>query len=79
MSIETITEQIKEIIETVADIEKDEISVESLMIDDLDLSSIEIMSIVSDVERRFSVKISESEMLEITTVGELADIVNKKI
>ena len=79
MEYSEIIKDIKTIIEDIADIMQDEISDDSAMIDDLDLSSVEIMSIVADVERHFSVKITESEMISISTVGELAEVVEGKI
>ncbi len=79
MSIESIMEKIKEIIEDIADISADEVSLESSLIDDLDLSSIEVMSIISNIEKEFSINVSESELLEISTVRELVELVKNKI
>ena len=76
--MESIIEFIKETIEEVADISKDEINAESALIDDLDLASLEIMSIISEIEKKYSIKVSESEMLSISTVNELADVVKSK-
>lgn len=73
------TEVIANIIEDIADIPIDEITEDSSFIDDLDLSSIEIMSIVAEVERKYTVKLSETELLEIRTVGELAEIIEKRV
>ena len=70
---------IASIIEDIADIPINEITEDSSFIDDLDLSSLEIMSIVGDVERKFSIKISEDELLSISTVGDLAKAVQNKI
>jgi len=69
---------IASIIEDIADIPINEITEDSSFIDDLDLSSIEIMSIIAEAERKYSVKIAESELLEIKTVGELAETIEKK-
>ncbi|WP_034452012.1 acyl carrier protein [Butyrivibrio sp. AE2032] len=77
--MENTIEILKEIIEDVADIPQDEIDAESALIDDLDLSSLEIMSIISSAEKKFSIKISESEMLSISTVEELAEVITDKL
>lgn len=77
--MENTVEVIAKIIEDIADIPLDEIKEDSHMMDDLDLSSLEIMSIVGDVERKFSIKISEDELLSISTVGDLAKAVQNKI
>ena len=39
----------------------------------MDLSSLEILSIVAEIEKNYSVKISEQELLSIRTVEELAN------
>ncbi len=76
--MENTEEFIARTIEDIADIPIDEITEDSSFIDDLDLSSIEIMSIVAEVERKYTVKLLETELLEIRTVGELAEIIEKK-
>ncbi len=77
--MENTVEVIAKIIEDIADIPLDEIKEDSHMMDDLDLSSLEIMSVVGDVERKFSIKISEDELLSISTVGDLAKVVESKV
>ena len=77
--MDNTVEVISKIIEDIADIPLDEISAESHMMDDLNLSSLEIMSIVGDVERKYNIKISEDELLSVRTVGDLAEAVQKKI
>ncbi len=74
-----IIEELKAIIEDIADISQDEINEGSSMIDDLDLASLEIMSIISAVEKKYKIKISEDEMLSISTVYELANIICSKM
>ena len=54
-----------------ADIPKDEIEKESSLIDDLDLSSLEIMTIINNISRKFDVKITEQQILEIETVADI--------
>ena len=76
--VEIIFEKIIEIIEDIADIPSDDIKKDSAFIDDLDLSSIELMSIIAEVESLFSIKISESEMLSIKTIQDLADLIEAK-
>ena len=77
--MDTILGNIKKTIAEVADIPIEEISADSLIIDDLDLSSIEIMAMVGETERIFAITIKEGEMLSIRTVGELAKLVEIKL
>lgn len=70
-------EKIVSFIEDVADIAREDITLDSALIDDLDLASLEIMSIVSKIEREYSIRISEQELLSIETVQDLVQIVSK--
>ncbi len=79
MNKDSVVEEVKCIIEEISDIPQDEMDIDSSMIDDLDLSSLEVMSIISDIERKYSIKISESEMLSISTIEELVDIILNKL
>lgn len=72
---ESKVQKIAEIIEDVTGISKDKIKAESSFLDDLDLSSLEILSIVAEIEKNYSVKISEQELLSIRTVEELANAI----
>ena len=76
--MENTVEVISKIIEDIADIPLDEIKGDSHLMDDLDLSSLEIMSVVGDVERKFSIKISEDELLSVRTLEDLAKVVQSK-
>ncbi|MBO6282585.1 MAG: hypothetical protein J6M63_01500 [Pseudobutyrivibrio sp.] len=66
-------EVVARIIEEVADIPKEEIERDSSLMDDLDLSSLEIMTIINNISREFQTKISEQRILEIETVADIID------
>ena len=68
--------KIVDIIGDVADIPAEDIQEESNLIDDLDLSSLEIMSIISKIEKSFSIKMSEKELLSIENIGDLVKYVD---
>ncbi len=76
--MENYLEEIVDILVDVADLDKDEIEEESLLIDDLDLSSLEIMSVVSKIEKTYSIKISENELLSVASVSDLVNLVASK-
>jgi acyl carrier protein len=46
--------------------------------DDLDLSSLEIMSIVSKIEKEFSIKVAEQELLKVETVSDMVKLISEK-
>ncbi|SHJ32717.1 acyl carrier protein [Pseudobutyrivibrio xylanivorans] len=73
--MEEIFKKIAAIIEDVADIPLDEIEMNSSFIDDLDLSSLELMSIVAKVEKEFSIKVNEKQLLSVETVKDVVEYI----
>ena len=65
-----IVSQILAILEDVAEISPDE---NSVLMDDLDLSSMEILTVVADLEETFGLRIPEKELRNFVTVSDLAD------
>ena len=76
--MEEVFEKIAKIIADVADIPQDEIEETSSFMDDLDLSSLEIMSIVSKIEKEFSIKVAEQELLKVETVSDMVKLISEK-
>ena len=74
----SILEDILDMVEDIAEISREKIKPDSSMIEDLDLTSLEIMSIIAEIESKYSVKFSEEEMLNISTVRELVEAINSK-
>lgn len=60
------------------EIDVSQITSESRIMDDLELSSLDFFSLVSDVETEFDIHITEREIQEIATVGDLIHIVEEK-
>lgn len=46
---------------------------------DMELSSMEFFSFISEVEGQLNIRISERELKRIDTLGELAEIAEKKV
>lgn len=69
---------IASIIEDIADIPKEDINIEDSLIEDLDLASLEIMSIIAKVEKTFSIKMSEKELLAIENLEDFVKYVDSK-
>ncbi len=63
------------IIEDVADIPQSDITENSLLIDDLDLASLEIFAIISELEEEFSLSISEKELMSVESVGDIVKLI----
>ena len=68
-----IMSQILAILEDVAEISPEDVNENSVMMDDLDLSSMEILTVVADLEETFGLRIPEKELRNFVTIGDLAD------
>ena len=68
-----IVSQILAILEDVAEISPEDVNEDSVMMDDLDLSSMEILTVVADLEETFGRRIPEQELRNFVTIGDLAD------
>lgn len=55
--------------------EAEEITEDSELIDDLEISSMDILFVISCLEEEFQVKISEKDVRKMYTVGDVADVV----
>lgn len=51
----------------------------SQLIADIGFCSIDIMNIANDVEDEFDIDINDNEMSDITTIGDILDLLAKKI
>ena len=68
-----IVSQILGILEDVAEIAPEDVNEDSALMDDLDLSSREILTIVADLEETFGLRIPEKELRSFVTISDLAD------
>lgn len=46
---------------------------DSVLMDDLDLSSMEILTVVADLEEMFGLRIPEKELRNFVTISDVAD------
>ena len=74
-----IIAQILAILEDVAEIPPEDVSEDSVLMDDLDLSSMEILTIVADLEEAFGLRIPEKELRSFVTISDLADYLSEHV
>ncbi len=55
--------------------EAENIHADSELVEDLDISSMDILLLVSGIEEEFSIKISEREIRKMITVGDVVDVI----
>ena len=68
-----IISQITAILEDVAEVSPEDVTESSVLMDDLDLSSMEILTIVADLEETFGLRIPEKELRNFVTISDLGD------
>ena len=72
-------EKIIEIANRLCELEDVEMNEDTSIISDMELSSLEFMAFVAEVEGMFNIRIKERELRKIDTLGELAELVEEKI
>ena len=68
-----IVSQFLAILEDVAEISPDDVNENSVLMDDLDLSSMEILTVVDDLEETLGLRIPEKELRNFVTISYLDD------
>ncbi len=79
MTKEEILEILKQIIEKNFEIEPDKVSVESNIVQDLDLDSIDATDMVVELQRRLQCRFTHEDFKTVKTVGDIVNIVASKI
>ncbi|MDQ0379810.1 acyl carrier protein [Amycolatopsis thermophila] len=65
-----------EIVEEVAGVAQDDVSLEKSFVDDLDIDSLSMVEIAVQAEDKFGVKIPDDELANLKTVGDAVDYVS---
>lgn len=73
----SVKEKIIDIIKNATDIEN--IEMDSNLMDDLELSSLEIFTMFSDIEDEFGIKIPTDEIEKISSIEDIVRIVEEKV
>ena len=67
----TLYEMMSELLER----EVDDIDESKALMDELDLSSLEIMTMIADLEEQFQIQIPENDIRGLVTVGDMIDFI----
>lgn len=67
-------EKVRDLIANQLDIDKDRITMESSLLDDLKADSLDIVELIMDLEAEFDIEIPDEDLEKVRTVG---DIVTK--
>ena len=55
----------------------DEITADSQLIEDLDISSMDVLYLISSLEEEFKIKVSEKAIRRMATIGDVAEIITE--
>lgn len=69
-----ILQRVIDLFATMADTEE-EITADSELIEDLGISSMDVLFLISSLEEEFKIKVPEKEIRKIVTVGDVAEII----
>lgn len=68
-------EKIQDIISEVLGVEKDEITMESNLTEDLNADSLDALDIVTEIEEKLSVKIPDEDFSKFATVKDIVEYI----
>jgi acyl carrier protein len=72
---DTILAGLAEIVEEVAGVAQDDVTIEKSFVDDLDIDSLSMVEIAVQAEDKFGVKIPDDELANLKTVGDAVNYV----
>lgn len=67
---------LNKVIELFATMTEADVMEDSEIMEDLDLSSMDVLFLISSIEEEFKIKIPEKAIRKIETVGDVADIID---
>lgn len=73
------TVEIKQIISAVSNKEEKMISDKTKLIKDLQMDSLEILEVVSDIEKKYKIKIVDEDLYDVLTVADLVKLTERYI
>jgi len=77
MKAETVEKEIISLISEVSGFDKEEITTETNLPDDLEIDSIKAIEITVALEKKFKISVRDEDVPNITTVSQAVDMVNK--
>ncbi|MBP2331287.1 acyl carrier protein [Kibdelosporangium banguiense] len=77
MANEEVLDGLADIVEEVAGVAKDDVTVDKSFVDDLDIDSLSMVEIAVQAEDKFGVKIPDDELANLKTVGDAVDYITK--
>lgn len=77
MDREKILNRVIELFSTMT--EAEEITEDSELLEDLEISSMDAMLLVTNMEEEFKIKLPESDLRKMVTVGDVVDVIEARL
>ena len=71
--------KVMRIIAEISEVNESEIRMESELVDDLEVDSMMSLEILTELEREFGIQISETDLADFVTVGDIFNFVKDKV
>lgn len=71
-----IFEKVKEILDEYIEVNVEDITLQTRLIEDLGINSYEFMSIIGDIEEEFDFEVDEKSVLKLITIEDLLDYIS---
>jgi len=71
--------KVRKIISEKLGVEEEKVVEEAKLIDDLGADSLDLVDLIMDLENEFGVKVDDSDIEKISTVGEVVDYITRKL
>ena len=68
-------EKLRELLSEYVEVAREDITVESKLVEDLGLNSYEFMTLVGDLEDEFDVEVYEREVAKVNTIGDIIEYI----
>ena len=79
MDLKAIETKVKGVLVESLDIEEEKITMDSNLIDDLDIDSLELVDLTMEFESEFDVEIEDDQVEKIKTVGDIVNLIKEKL
>jgi acyl carrier protein len=66
------------ILAKVLKIEKDEITLQSKLLDDLGIDSVDFWDVIASFDKKYRIRVTEEEAMKLETVADLVEVLEKK-
>lgn len=76
MGLIMIFEKVKEILDEYIEVNVEDITLQTRLIEDLGINSYEFMSIIGEIEEEFDFEVDEKSVLKLITIEDLLDYIS---